>query len=146
MLVVTPAFAHEYFFKELAKYVEGDQYVIIIPGNFSSLRLLKMIRDLRGVPLARRVVVAESASLPYACRLTGKALVTVYTVKDPRAVSLATVPADGTGETVEFLKREFYEFKAGDNVLEATLNNINFLIHSTVSLFTLSLIEYIKGD
>lgn len=146
ILVVVPATAHEYFFNKLARFIEEDQYIIIIPGNFGSLRLLKIIRDLRGISQARKVVIAETSSLPYACRLAGKALVNVFAVKDPGTVPLASIPADRTREVIELLKREFYEFKEGSNVLEVALNNINFPIHPTVSLFTLSLIEYTKGD
>jgi len=146
ILVITPAFAHEYFFDRLARVIERGQIVVIIPGNFGSLRFLKIVKDLRGASLAREITVAETSSLPYACRLAGKALVNVLAVKDPRTVPLAAIPANKTREVVEILRKEFYEFKEGDNVLEVALNNINFPIHPTVSLFTLSLIEYARGD
>ena len=143
VLVVTPAHAHEYFLPKLASALERVQRVVIIPDNWGSLRLLKVLKDLGKEPPA---LIGGTASLPYACRLSGPAKVNVLGIKDPGTIPLATIPSVRTRELINELKGFFYEFSEARNILEVVLNNINFPIHPVVTLLNLGRVEYTKGD
>jgi len=142
VFIVVPAFAHEYFLPKLANVLNASQKVVIIPDNWSSLRLLRMLKDLRKSP----ALIGGTASLPFACRISGPARVNVLGVKDAGTVPLATIPSTKTQELVSELKEIFYEFARARNVLEVVLNNINFPIHPVVTLLNLGRVEYTKGD
>jgi len=143
VLVVTPAPAHEYFLPKLASALERTQRVMIIPDNWGSLRLLKALKDLGKEP---PTLIGGTASLPYACRLSGPAKVNVFGIKDPGTVPLAAIPSVKTRELINELKGFFYEFAEARNILEVVLNNINFPIHPVVTLLNLGKVEYTKGD
>jgi len=143
VFVVVPAFAHEYFLPKLAQVLDASQKVLIIPDNWGSLRLLKMIKDLERNPPA---VIGGTASLPFACRISGPAKVKVVGVKDAGTIPLATIPSEKTVEFINELKGIFYEFAKARNILEVILNNINFPLHPTVTLLNLGRAEYTKGD
>ena len=143
VLVVVPAFAHENFLPKLANVLDASQKVLIIPDNWGSLRLLRMLKDLKRSPPA---LIGGTASLPFACRLSGPARVNVFGVKDAGTVPLATIPSLKTREFVSVLREIFYEFTGARNILEVVLNNINFPIHPVVTLLNLGRAEYTKGD
>jgi opine dehydrogenase len=143
VLVVVPAPAHEYFLPRLAKVLEKNQKVVIIPDNWGSLRLLKELKDVGREPPA---LLGGTASLPYACRLSGPARVNILGIKDPGTVPLAAIPSERTRDLVGELKGFFYEFAEARNILEVVLNNINFPIHPVVTLLNLGRVEYTRGD
>jgi opine dehydrogenase len=143
VFIVAPAFAHEYFLPKLANVLDASQRIVIIPDNWGSLRLLKMLKEMRKSP---PVLIGGTASLPYACRLSGPARVNVFGVKDSGTVPLAAIPSLKTHELVSELKEIFYEFTGAKNILEVVLNNINFPIHPVVTLLNLGRAEYTKGD
>ena len=67
VFVVVPAFAHKPIFKKMISHLENGQHVVIMPGNYGCFKLRKMLNDM-GVSVD--ISVTETASLPYACRIT----------------------------------------------------------------------------
>ena len=141
IFVVVPAFGHEYFAKELAKSVEDGQIICICPDNFGSLRFA---RSFKNYNIKKDIKIAGSASILFAARLFKPAGVQILGMKD--AVPLAALPAKDTKFVLGCLNKVFPQFIDGHNVLEVTLDNINFPIHPIVSLLNLGRIEYTKGD
>ena len=78
ILVVVPAFAHEAIFAKLIPHLKDGHKVIIIPGNFGTLLLRKMMAE-NGVK--RDISISELASLPYACRTVSYNTVDIYKQK-----------------------------------------------------------------
>jgi opine dehydrogenase len=136
ILVVVPSFAHEPLFKRLVPLLKDGHKVVLIPGNYGSLLLKKMLRD----SVAERVIsISETASLPYACRTVAYNRVMIHKAK--KSLKLATCPQKETGEMVNIMNRALDIFVPGKNVLEVSLDNFNGILHPLPALLNIGSIE-----
>lgn len=147
ILLVVPAFAQVNFFTKMLGHLKKGQIVVIIPGDFGSLRLLRMLKEAGQEIRSKQenIIIAETSSLPFACRLVNHSKVEILGVKDSNSIPLSTIPAHETSTVIGLLKGSFFNFAAEDNVLKVSLNNINFPMHPIISLFSMARIEYCKG-
>ncbi len=127
LLVVVPSFAHQPIFEKMIPHLVDGQHIVIFPGNFGGLRLKRMMAN---AGCKAKISISETASLPYACRIKDAHTVHVYKLK--KLMKVATSPCEKGTEAVAILKALFAEkmdFKAAKNLLEASLDNINFTLH-----------------
>jgi opine dehydrogenase len=139
LLVVVPSFAHQPIFEKMIPHLVDGQHIVIFPGNFGGLRLKRMMAN---AGCKAKVSISETASLPYACRIKDAHTVHVYKLK--KLMKVATSPCEKGTETVAILKALFAEkmdFKAAKNLLEASLENINFTLHPLPVLLNFGDIE-----
>lgn len=139
LLVVVPGFAHEWMAENMAPHVRTGQIVVIVPGyTGSSLIFRKIWKKLGAAP---GVVIAETASLPYATRLVGPGQAGIKGVK--RVLEVAALPSTDTQRVIDALQPAFLapHFEAADNVLGAGINNINPMDHVPFYLLCLGRIE-----
>jgi len=139
--VVVPANAHQVFFEALIPYLRDGQTVVIWPGNFGSLRLLKMMQE-RG--LRRDLLLAETNTLPYGTRRSGPGRVRLL-LAAPR-VLISALPGALTPRVVETVNPVFPCIVPHDNVIATALSNPNPIIHPPGSLLNVGRIEYSKGE
>ena len=139
--IVTPAFAHEIFYTRLAPYLEDGQIVVTHTGNFGSLQLAQILRE-KGIK--KNVTIGETQILIYACRKVGPGKVVVNGVKS--AVAFATLPAKRTNETLDVLKELFPQLVPATNVLETSIDNVNYVLHTGIMLLNAGRIEATKGN
>ena len=66
IVVAVPAFAQEPFALAMAPFLAGGQVVVLTPGATGGA--LTFAATLRDVGVAGGVIIAETLSLPYACR------------------------------------------------------------------------------
>lgn len=124
IVVVAPAFAHHPLFERLIPHLADGQDLVVVPGNFGSFLLRKMMKEAGAAPA---VTISETASLPYACRITDYNTVTVY--KRKTSLKLATWPAAQNGRVLDILGQYTSIYTPAQNVLEAALENFNCILH-----------------
>jgi len=134
--VVTPAFAHEIFYERLLPHLEDGQIVISHTGNYGTLQLAHMMES-KGIK--KDVTIGETQILVYTCRRTGPGSVMVNGYKSH--VTFATLPANKTKKTIERVKDLFPTLVPGTNVLETSLDNLNFVLHTPIMVFNAGRVE-----
>ena len=90
------------------------------------------------------MLLGETATLPYACRLFGPAEVEIK-VRSPWILCSA-FPGKYTGEFIESLAPLFPMVAPAVNVLETGLNNGNILAHAAPSILNTGRIEFSRGE
>jgi len=132
IMVVVPAYAHEFMAKELAKYVKPHQIVILNPGYFGGAIYFKKVFDEMGVSCK---VIAETVILLYATRIVGPGAVGIQDIK--KWLLIAALPRVAAKEIVDLLHPVFPQFEAADNVWVTSINNTNPMGHVPGYLFNL---------
>ncbi|MDR3332928.1 MAG: NAD/NADP octopine/nopaline dehydrogenase family protein [Synergistaceae bacterium] len=141
IFLAAPTFAQGPIFEKALPCFEDGQTVVIIPGNFGSLALKKMM-DKAGVK--KRLFLAETDTLPYACRLIENGKSNVWGLKE--YVSLATLPGSDYDAVVRNIEGVFpVGTHKLPSVLGAGLNNANMIVHCPTMLMNAGRIESEKG-
>jgi opine dehydrogenase len=142
IFVVTQALGHEEVTELCAPYVEENQTIILFPGSGGALQVAKTLRD-RDV--AKKVYIAETVTLPYACRLRGPAWVNVHSGAAEREIT-AAFPGKDIEAIIEAAKPVYPTLYPATHVLETALYNPNILLHPIGVIFNLGRIEYSEGE
>jgi opine dehydrogenase len=139
IIVGAPANAHEPYSKALAPYFEDDQFIVFI-SNFGALRFKHWMKQL-GVKA--NVTPVETQSLIYATRSPHPGSVEVFGIKS--ALPTAALPAGRTSKFIEKISPIFPQWTVAENVLFTSLNNLNPVVHPTMTLFNTGRIESTLG-
>lgn len=139
IIVGAPANAHEPYSKALAPYFEDDQFIVFI-SNFGALRFKHWMKQL-GVKA--NVIPVETQSLIYATRSAHPGSVEVFGVKSE--LPAAALPARRTNEFIEKISPIFPQWTVAENVLFTSLNNLNPVVHPTMTLLNTGRIESTLG-
>lgn len=136
VVIVVPAYAHEFLFEELLPLLRDGQTVLFTPGYLGSVLLRRRVKAERP---NLQVVIAETCSLPYACRLIGPAEVGLRGVK--LSLDLAAYPASDNGRALAVLAPLFPVLTLAANVLEVALGNPNPVSHVPTCLLNYGRME-----
>jgi opine dehydrogenase len=142
VFVVTQALGHEEVARLCAPHLEENQTVILFPGSGGTLQFAKTLSD---AGVVNRVYLAETVTLPYACRMQGPAHVNVHQGSAVHEV-IASLPAKDTEAVIEATQPAYPCLAAATHVLEVALYNPNILLHPIGVIFNLGRIEYSKGE
>ncbi len=143
LVVAVPAFAQAAFADAMAPHLSSGQVVVLTPGSTGGA--LAVAEALRGAGALDGVTVAETMSLPFACRKSDPITVHVAGVKHDLPV--AAFPATGTRAASERLAEVFPGGVApAANVLETSLNNMNATAHPVPVVLNAGWIETTAGD
>jgi len=140
IMVVTDSTAHRAVAESIATHLSEGQIIILNPGNFGSMEFARIFNE-KGVK--KDVIIGETESLVYACRSPHPGIAEIRNIK--RELNLSTYPAKRTIEVIGILQKLFPQFRAGENVIQVGLSNIN-AYHPTFTMFNAARIEYVKGD
>lgn len=149
IIVGVPSVAHETFFRALIPALEDGQIIHIIPDNYGSLKLRKMMREMG---CTKRVIIGGWSSAPYGTRVDTEGGVIKPTCSLVyRAITLrgAALPAADTADFVESSKAlgcfdaitEGDGAVAGDTVLDIGFSNVNPVIHVPGTVLGVSTME-----
>jgi opine dehydrogenase len=130
ILVTVPGFALSWMASELARHLHDGQIVVLHPGGTGGA--LEVHRTWTESRLAADVVLAETETLVYACRLTAPGAPDVKAIK--REVGLAALPAHDLDPAYAAFSALFPQARPRANVLETGLANMNAVIHPAVSM------------
>ena len=129
-----------------APYVQDGQIIVVISGNCGSLVFANIFMD-KGAK--KDVVICDTISLPYGCRLKNPTRpggpTHVRMLFLPPKFGIGVFPAKRTDEIISYLKKyypgEHPETVAMTNVLEAGISNPNPLVHCAPTLLNIGRIE-----
>ncbi len=149
IVVGIPSIAHEIFFKELIPCLEDGQIIHIIPDNYGSLKLRKLMREMN---CDKDVIIGGWSSAPYGTRVDTEGGVMKPTCSLVyRAITLrgAALPAKDTEAFVESSKAlgcfdaitEGDGAVCGDTVLDIGFSNVNPVIHVPGTVLGVSTME-----
>jgi opine dehydrogenase len=141
ILIVVPSVAHVAYAEALAEHLRDGHHVVLVPGTFGSLEVVKIIRN-RGCKAD--ITVSELNTLPYASRISGPQSVHVYHEKSE--VGIGVFPASRTDEVFSIFKNLYSGVFRFRDVLEAGLANVNPIIHPLGVLMNAGRIEYARGE
>lgn len=136
VVIVVPAFAHEFLIPELLGHLTDGQTVLFTPGYLGSVILRNRIQEQRP---DLQVVVAETCSLPYACRLIGPAEVGLRAVK--LALDVSACPSSDNAAAMDVLRPLFPILTQSANVIEVALGNPNPVSHVPTTLLNYGRME-----
>lgn len=137
VMVVTIANAHSEIAKSIAPLTEDGQIFVLNPGR--TCGALEFKQSLFANGCNKRVYIGEAQTLVYACRIIEDGKVNVIGVKDK--VLLSALPSTDTQHILQVLKPMYPCFKAVENVLYTSLENIGAIFHPCVMLMNAGTIE-----
>ncbi len=142
VLVIVPSFAQEIMLTLAAPYLKDDQIILLLPGNFGSLEIAN---GLRRAGCRARVKLAETNSLPFACRRNESGQVAIFGVKE--FIEIAAFPATDTPAVIDLLGDCFpVPLVPTRNVLATAFANFNMLVHSPAAVLNAGWIETTHGN
>lgn len=136
IFVITPAFAHQYIAKDIAKYVTDDQIVVLHPGRTGGALEVKHIFNQNH---KHDVVVGEAETLLFACRKIDSTKIKIYGTKE--SVGISTLPSQAGPRVTKLLNQMLPHFHRCNSILETSISNIGSIFHPAPFLFNLSRIE-----
>ncbi|MEL7118805.1 MAG: NAD/NADP octopine/nopaline dehydrogenase family protein [Bacteroidota bacterium] len=136
--VVSPSYAHIAIAQEYKKAMEKGQKVVICPGTNGGALIFK--QELGLDYSSPEIVVSETSTLPYACRIMSPGNVHVFH-KLNDGVFFASLPASESEASFQAYKQVYPGTRLHKNVLQTLLQNGNNVIHPAVSLLNVGRIE-----
>ncbi len=149
VVVGTPSFGHRPFFEKLVPVLEDGMCIHIVPDNFGSLLLRKMMRE---AGCKKQVIIGGWSSAPYGCRVDIKGGVILPRIRAYyRAITLrgAALP---TTDQEAFLASTRYigAFDAitsgegvvgGNTVMDTGFSNVNPVLHCPGTILGVGVME-----
>jgi len=136
IMITTVANAHGEIAEKIAPILKENQVVVLNPGRtFGALEF----RNYANRHADKRIYVAETQSLLYACRSENNGEVRVIGVKNK--VPTAALPSSDTKHVLSVLNRVSSSFIEANNILETSLDNIGCIFHPSIVLFNAAKIE-----
>jgi opine dehydrogenase len=138
VIIATPAFGHHSFFEKLIPVLEDGMFIHIIPENYGSLELRKMMRE---AGCTKKVIIGGWSSSPYGSRvdIEGGVILSTRIRVYYRAITLrgASLPSKDQEEFLESAKYigAFDAINNGDGVvggntvLDIGFSNVNPVLH-----------------
>ena len=143
IVLAVPAFAQVMFAEACAPFLQDGQVVVLTPGSTGGA--LAFAEALRQAGRLEGVTVAETLSLPFACRKVDSVHVHVSGVKNDLPV--AAFPSSANARVASVLEGVFPAgLTMAANVLETSLNNPNAMAHPLPALLNAGWIETTGGD
>ena len=141
LILPVPSFAQETLFRQMLPHLRDGQIVLLMPGNYGSLALTKILKENNG-PKIRFV---DASTVPWATRIVERNTIAIYGIK--RIVPMGVFPSNETTSTLEEIVDIFpTPILQLSNVIEAGLENINFGGHPALTLLSIGLLENFNGE
>lgn len=142
LILPVPSFAQVPLFKEMLPHLTDNQTIVLMPGNYGSLALNQLKKDLGYQTLKLNFV--DAISIPWATRITGNAEIAILGMKS--FLPIAAFPASKTDEIIALLQPIFpLKLTALANVIAVGLENINFGGHPLMTTLNIGLLENFPG-
>jgi opine dehydrogenase len=143
IVVVGPAYSTEAFAKAVKPYIKKGQDFIVCPGSIGGGLLFKKTLGLEFED--ESIAVAETSTLPYACRNIEPGLVHIY-LKLKGGIFISTLPSQANTRIHKKIDQVYNAFAIGEHYLHTMFQNANPVIHPAVTLMNAGRIESTNGD
>jgi len=154
VLEAIPSCGEELFFNTMIPHLRDGQVVILMAGNFGSLRLRKLLSQRPNKP---NITIYETSTMPYSTRLVSPATVSVIGVRTfgptwiasqaPKVIPkvpviISALPAKDTNIALKDFREIYPFYSPANNVLTSAMNNLNFIGHAAAMVLNAGRIEY----
>lgn len=140
IMVTTTGTAHKSVAHSIAPYLKDNQVIMMFPGYWGALEFRNIFDE---VGMNKKVYVAETESLIYACRSMEPGHVQIRGFKE--TLEFSTLPVTDAPIVKGKLEEVYPQLVVTDSVLTTTLNNPNPLFHVPIALLNTGRIEA-EGD
>ena len=140
IVIPLPATTHGDLAAQLAPLLEDDQVVLLCPGTFGTMILAN---ELARVAPERRVVFAETGTLPYLVRkhADGRVVISAYATRLPTGV----YPATEARDALRVLRAAYPAIEAAGDALSGALMNAGPIIHPPLILMNAGPLEHLPA-
>ena len=133
---LAPSFAQEAILTLAAPHMKSGALLILMPGNFGALAMKESLGDI----LPEDLTIAESDTIPYACRREGSGSIAVWGMKNFMAVS--ALPSRKTKSLIDRILEYFpVPLVPARNSLSIGLSNTNMILHCPAMIMNAGRIE-----
>jgi len=136
IMVTTTANAHKEIACAIAPYLENEQIIVLNPGR--TLGALEFYNEIKKYT-DKKIYIAESQTLIYACRADTPGNVRIIGIKD--RVLLAAYPSVYSDKILEKLNSIYPCFIKATNILQTSLENFGAILHPSVMILNVGAIE-----
>lgn len=137
LFFVMPSFAQERVLDLALPFLRKGQTLVFVPGNFGTLVARKKLFSLG---LGGEILLAETDTLPYACRQVEPGRISVWGVKEYLWIS--SLPASGLEAVLSSLEPVFpIRMNPMKNVLAVAFANTNMILHCPTMIMNAGRIE-----
>lgn len=143
IFAVGPAYSTQPFAEACRPYAKAGQMYVVCPGSCAGSIVFKNALGLDFEDDS--ITVSETSTLPYAVRIVGEAKIAVYN-RLKGSYFFATIPSRLNDKVYDVFRAVYPESEKAANVMQTTLQNANPIIHPSVSLCNVALIERTHGD
>ena len=141
--VVGPAYSTKPFAEICKPHLRKGQIVIVCPGSCMGSIVFK--NAIHKNPNIEEIMIAETSTLPYAVRIVRNGKIRVF-LKLEGGLFIAGVQSRKTPYILERIQHVYPAMKSAKNVLQTSLQNGNPVIHPTITLLNVALIERTGGN
>ena len=135
--LVAPTFAQKPMFELVAPFLKDGQIIVLLPGNFGSLSLKKLLKE-KGIHI--NIGIAEADTIPFACRQMEPGNIDVWGMK--KTMSLASLPGNDIGRIISEIQDYFpLPLEPAPNVIAIGLYNTNMILHCPTMIMNTGWIE-----
>ncbi len=135
ILLTAPVFAHELFVDACLPYFEDGQVFLTETAYFACMRFAKKVKQ-----TGKRVIMAEMNQSPYTC--TKKSPSHVFIDAKRSEAFIAAIPASiSVMEKLGPLASVYPGLAQARNVMQTSLDNMNWIAHPPITLLHRGLIE-----
>lgn len=135
--LVAPTFAQKPMFELVAPFLKDGQIIVLLPGNFGSLSLKKLLQE-KGIEA--RLGIAEADTIPFACRQIEPGNIDVWGMK--KTMSLASLPGNDIDRIISEIQDYFpLPLEPAPNVMAIGLYNTNMILHCPTMIMNAGRIE-----
>jgi opine dehydrogenase len=143
IMMIGPAFSTKPLAEVMRPHIRKGQIIIVCPGSSGGAFEVKKV--LENTINIEEITISETATLPYACRMTAPGRVKIF-LKLHGGLYLAALPASKTDGALEVFRKVYPGASAVQNVFQTILQNANPIIHPAVTLLNAGLIERTSGN
>jgi opine dehydrogenase len=136
IILSVPAYGHKIFFETCLPHLQDGQIFLIATGYFGCLRFAKKIHG-----LGKHVLMAEMNITPYTCTKISPTHLYINGKREGKETYIAALPAKDTIKVLNILKSIYPGITPAQNVLQTSLDNINWIIHPPVTLLHRGMVE-----
>jgi opine dehydrogenase len=142
IMIIVPSFAQKVMLELAAPYLRDGQTIVLLPGNYGSLEARNLLKKNN---VSARVRIAETNTIPFACRIIEPGKVDILGVKT--FMEIAALPSGDTASVIEDLRNFFpIPLEAAANVLAIGLANFNMIVHCPTTILNAAWVETTQGS
>ena len=138
IILAAPAFAHEQFVDACLPFFQNGQIFLTETAYFACLRFAKKIHQ-----TGKQIILAEMNQSPYTCTKKNPAHIFIDAKRNEAFIAVFPA-ATNVVEKLEVLKSVWPDLASVKNVMQTSLDNMNWIAHPPITILHRGLIERLE--